>query len=62
MNMITKINRRNKKRYKTQWYPICSNCGRTKGFVHTHKFNLCRICLRILITERKIPGYKKENY
>ena len=62
MKATTKFNRRKKKKYKTQWYAICSICGRTRGKINVKKFSLCRICLRISIIERKIPGYKKENY
>jgi small subunit ribosomal protein S14 len=47
-------------KYKTRQYNRCFRCGRPRGFFR--KFGLCRICLRELAHEGKIPGLTKSSW
>ncbi len=38
----------------------CQRCGRSKSVLRA--FNLCRICLRTLALEGKIPGVVKASW
>ena len=54
-SMIEKQKRQPK--YETRSYNRCFRCGRPRGYFR--KFGLCRICLRELAHEGKIPGLTK---
>ncbi len=56
--LIAKQQRRQK--YRTREYNRCQRCGRARGYYR--KFGLCRICLRQLAHEGKIPGVKKASW
>lgn len=47
-------------KFKVRSYSRCSNCGRRRGYYR--KFKLCRICLRKLANEGKIPGVVKSSW
>ncbi|MBC8389491.1 MAG: type Z 30S ribosomal protein S14 [Actinobacteria bacterium] len=47
-------------RYKTRKYNRCNKCGRKRSYYR--KFGLCRICLRQMAYEGKIPGLKKSSW
>ncbi len=47
-------------KYKVRNYNRCKLCGRTHGYFR--KFGVCRICLRKLALEGKIPGMKKGSW
>lgn len=47
-------------KYKTRKYNRCFICGRPRGYFR--KFGLCRICLRKLAHEGKIPGLTKSSW
>ncbi len=47
-------------KYKTRQYSRCFRCGRARGYYR--KFGLCRICLRELAHEGKIPGLVKSSW
>ncbi len=47
-------------KYTTREYSRCQRCGRARGYYR--KFGLCRICLRELAHEGKIPGVKKASW
>jgi len=47
-------------KYKTRKYNRCIRCGRRRGFFR--KFGICRICLRELGHEGKIPGLTKSSW
>ncbi|MDD3818947.1 MAG: type Z 30S ribosomal protein S14 [Actinomycetota bacterium] len=47
-------------KYKTRKYNRCIQCGRSRGFYR--KFGLCRICLRKMAHEGKIPGLTKSSW
>lgn len=38
----------------------CPNCGRTRAFLR--KFQLCRICFRLLALRGDIPGVVKSSW
>ncbi len=38
----------------------CPVCGRPRGFYR--KFNLCRICLRVLASRGELPGVIKASW
>ena len=47
-------------RYKARYYNRCGRCGRARSYYR--KFDLCRICLRMLALEGKIPGMTKSSW
>jgi small subunit ribosomal protein S14 len=49
-----------KKKYKVRDYNRCRRCGRPRGYYR--KFGLCRVCLRELALEGKIPGLRKASW
>ncbi len=57
-SLIEKQKRESK--YKTRKYSRCFRCGRPRAFYR--KFGLCRICLRELAHEGKIPGLTKSSW
>jgi small subunit ribosomal protein S14 len=47
-------------KYSVRAYNRCKRCGRPRGYFR--KFGLCRICLRELAYEAKIPGLTKSSW
>ena len=47
-------------KFAVREYSRCQRCGRARGFYR--KFGLCRICLRELTHEGKIPGVTKASW
>ncbi|MCB1196170.1 type Z 30S ribosomal protein S14 [bacterium] len=47
-------------KFKVRKYCRCLNCGRARGYYR--KFKLCRICLRKLAGEGRIPGIIKASW
>jgi ribosomal protein S14 len=41
-------------------YNRCPICGRPRAYYR--KFDMCRICLRKLVSEGKIPGVTKSSW
>lgn len=61
--MTTKalVNKNRKKpKFKTRAYTRCQLCGRARAVYK--KFKICRLCLRKLASEGKIPGLKKASW
>jgi small subunit ribosomal protein S14 len=61
--MTTKalVNKCNKKpKFSSRAYTRCQLCGRSKAVYK--KFKICRLCLRKLASEGKIPGLKKASW
>ncbi|MDD5011807.1 MAG: type Z 30S ribosomal protein S14 [Phycisphaerae bacterium] len=55
------VNKSNKKpRFKTRAYTRCQICGRARAVYR--KFKICRLCLRKLALEGKVPGLKKASW
>ena len=48
------------KKFKVRDYNRCPLCGRPRAYYR--KFDMCRICLRKLASEGKIPGVIKSSW
>lgn len=57
-SMILKSQREAK--FKVREYNRCPLCGRPRAFYR--KFQMCRICLRKLASNGKIPGVIKSSW
>ncbi|MGH9790067.1 MAG: type Z 30S ribosomal protein S14 [Candidatus Acidiferrales bacterium] len=51
---------RKKLKYKIRVRNRCRRCGRARGYLR--KFQLCRICFRLLALEGQIPGVVKSSW
>ncbi len=47
-------------KYSTRLVRRCQLCGRPRSVYR--KFRICRICLRTLANEGKVPGMKKASW
>ena len=47
-------------KYRTRTRNRCELCGRARGYYR--KFRICRLCLRKLAHEGKIPGMRKASW
>ncbi|MCD6378604.1 MAG: type Z 30S ribosomal protein S14 [Planctomycetes bacterium] len=47
-------------KYSTRLRRRCEICGRPRGVYR--KFRICRICLRTLANEGKVPGMRKASW
>ena len=54
------IYREKRRKYAVRVRNRCSRCGRPRGYYR--KFDLCRICLRELAMDGKIPGVVKSSW
>jgi small subunit ribosomal protein S14 len=52
--------REERRKYEVRVRNRCSRCGRPRGYYR--RFGLCRICLRELALEGKIPGLRKASW
>ncbi len=52
--------RESRRKYKTQVRNRCERCGRPRGYYR--RFRLCRICLRELALQGKVPGLVKSSW
>jgi small subunit ribosomal protein S14 len=52
--------REERRKYKVRVRNRCKRCGRPRGYYR--RFQLCRICLRELALEGKIPGLAKSSW
>ena len=55
-----KVKASRKPKFAVRGYTRCNRCGRPKSVYR--KFGLCRICLRELAHEGKIPGVTKASW
>jgi small subunit ribosomal protein S14 len=46
--------------FRSRYYNRCGRCGRARGYYR--KFDLCRICMRNLALEGKLPGVTKSSW
>ncbi len=61
MARLAMINKSNKKpKFSTRHKNRCQICGRPRAYYG--KFGLCRLCLRKLANEGKIPGLVKASW
>ena len=54
------VKSRRKPKFSTRAYNRCELCGRARGYYR--KFRICRLCLRKLAHEGKIPGMRKASW
>ena len=54
------VKQKKKQKHEVREYNRCQRCGRGRGYYR--KFGLCRICLRELAHEGKIPGVTKASW
>jgi small subunit ribosomal protein S14 len=54
------VKQKKQQKYGVREYSRCQRCGRARGYYR--KFGLCRICLRELAHEGKIPGVTKASW
>ncbi|MDW7712090.1 MAG: type Z 30S ribosomal protein S14 [Deferrisomatales bacterium] len=47
-------------KFKVRWRNRCRVCGRSRGFYR--QFELCRLCVRKLAHEGKLPGVTKASW
>jgi small subunit ribosomal protein S14 len=47
-------------KFKVRPHHRCKQCGRSRGFLR--KFELCRICFRLLSLRGDIPGVIKSSW
>jgi small subunit ribosomal protein S14 len=57
-SMIAKAKR--KAKFSTQAYNRCPICGRSRAYYR--KFDMCRICLRMMGLRGEIPGLTKSSW
>ncbi|NIA18834.1 MAG: type Z 30S ribosomal protein S14 [Xanthomonadaceae bacterium] len=48
------------KKFKVRDYNRCPLCGRPRGYLR--KFDMCRICFRLLASNGDIPGVIKSSW
>jgi len=54
------IKAKRKPKFKVRAYNRCPVCGRPRAYYR--RFDMCRICLRNLALEGKIPGMVKSSW
>ena len=47
-------------KFKVRAYTRCRKCGRPRGYLR--KFQLCRICFRMLALRGEVPGVIKASW
>ncbi len=52
--------RETRRKYNVRVRNRCNRCGRPRGYYR--RFGLCRICLREMALEGKIPGIVKSSW
>lgn len=52
--------RETRRKYKVRVRNRCEICGRPRGYFR--RFKLCRICLREMALQGKIPGLAKSSW
>ena len=57
-SMIVKAAR--PKKFPVREYNRCPLCGRPRGYLR--KFDMCRICFRVLSSRGEIPGVIKSSW
>lgn len=57
-SLIAKAKREQK--FKVRKYHRCPLCGRARGYLR--RFNMCRICFRVLALKGDIPGVIKASW
>ncbi len=54
------IQAQRKPKFRVRHYSRCPLCGRSRGYLR--KFDMCRICFRLLALRGEIPGVVKASW
>jgi small subunit ribosomal protein S14 len=57
-SLIAKAKR--KKKFKVKEYNRCPICGRARAYYR--KFDMCRICFRVMALRGDLPGVSKSSW
>ena len=55
-----KVKAARKPKFSSRRYSRCKRCGRSRGYLR--RFELCRICFRMLSLAGEIPGVIKASW
>lgn len=55
-----RIKAERKPKFKVRGYNRCPLCGRPRAFLR--RFNMCRICFRMLANQGSVPGVTKSSW
>lgn len=55
-----KVKAKRPQKFKVREYNRCPLCGRARAYYR--RFDMCRICLRKLALEGKVPGVTKASW
>ena len=55
-----KVKAARKQKFSSRRYSRCKRCGRSRGYLR--RFELCRICFRMLSLAGEIPGVIKSSW
>lgn len=58
--LCLKVKQKREPKFSSRHYNRCELCGRSKAYYR--KFRICRLCLRKLASEGKIPGMQKASW
>ncbi|MBS1903130.1 MAG: type Z 30S ribosomal protein S14 [Bacteroidetes bacterium] len=58
--LALRVKQKREPKFSTRKYTRCSRCGRAHSVYR--KFGLCRLCLRELALDGKIPGLRKASW
>jgi small subunit ribosomal protein S14 len=58
--LALRLKAKRKPKYRARAYTRCELCGRSRAVYR--KFNICRICFRVLAGEGRIPGVRKASW
>ncbi|HYM20634.1 MAG TPA: type Z 30S ribosomal protein S14 [Candidatus Kapabacteria bacterium] len=58
--LALRVKQKREPKFSTRKYTRCSRCGRAHAYYR--KFGLCRLCLRELALDGKIPGLRKASW
>ncbi len=58
--LALRVKQKRTPKFSTRAYNRCTRCGRARAYYR--KFGVCRLCLRELAHEGKIPGVRKSSW
>lgn len=58
--LCLRLKAKQKPRFAVRSYNRCQLCGRSRAYYR--KFHCCRVCLRRLASEGRIPGVRKSSW
>ena len=58
--LALRLKAESKPKFKVRRYNRCPVCGRVRGFLR--RFQMCRICFRLLSLRGEVPGVRKASW